>query len=269
MIYEILENRVIILIKGDDSESFLQSLVTNNIASNIYSYNYLLSNQGRFLADFFVYKSNECEYFIDVDKKLADNLLKRLKLYKLRSKIDLELIDDKFHIIYSKEKLVDEVIFSTQDPRSSHLGYRSIILSDSELYDNANSVSDLYYEDKYEFGIPDGAIDLEYEKSIPVEFGADELNAIDYKKGCYVGQEVISRVKYQGVVRKKIYIIKSGRDFCDFIKVDNAEVFDDSGNKLGKICSFFKDRAICLLREEKIISDKILVQDHSCDIIRL
>ena len=79
------------------------------------------------------------------------------------------------------------------------------------LYKNQNlnlqdtGKSDLYLEAKYEFGMIDGDTDLKYEKSIPIDFAANELNAISYTKGCYVGQEVISRAKYQGVIRKKIY----------------------------------------------------------------
>ena len=108
-------------------------------------------------------------------------------------------------------------------------------------------LSDIY---KYEYSIIDGFLDLLYERSMPVEYGAEELNAIDYSKGCYIGQEVVSRVKYQGVIRKKIF--KLSFDATNIADLAGEEVLDLRGNKLGVVCSSYKNQAIAILREEKL-----------------
>ena len=96
-------------------------------------------------------------------------------------------------------------------------------------------------------------MDLKYEKSIPIEFGAIELNAIDFDKGCYIGQEVISRAKYLGEIRKKIFGLQiiDGTNIAPLTKGD--EIHSNSGDLLGYICSSYKNVAISLLREEKYL----------------
>ena len=93
--------------------------------------------------------------------------------------------------------------------------------------------------DKYKYSIIDGYLDLVYERSIPIEYGAEELNAIDYNKGCYVGQEVISRVKYQGIVRKKIFKLQFGTEFA--FKEHDPKITDLNGDKLGIMCSHYQN----------------------------
>ena len=85
--FEILSDRSIIHIVVIDSQKFLQSLTTNDIVNKIYTYNYLLNNQGRYLYDFFIYQDNDKSYFLDIDKANSDALIKRLSMYKLRSHI--------------------------------------------------------------------------------------------------------------------------------------------------------------------------------------
>ncbi len=247
--FEILTNRAIIHIFGSDSQKFLQSLTTNDVVNKTYTYNYLLNNQGRYLYDFFVYQDNSESYFLDVDKNSSATLIKRLSMYKLRSRIEICDVSEFYAMLYSESKVMNTV-FSLQDPRYNKLGFRSLIKTEN-INKLQNKVSDLYLKNKYDFSIVDGNLDLVSEKSIPIEFGAEELNAIDYKKGCYVGQEVISRAKYQGVVRKKIFKLQCGTNFA-FIE-QGAQVTDLDGNKAGKLCSFYKNLAIGLLWEEKYL----------------
>ena len=105
------------------------------------------------------------------------------------------------------------------------------------------------------------------EKSIPIEFGAEELNAIDYKKGCYVGQEVISRAKYQGVVRKKIFKLQSD---VNFLAIEQGAELTFEGVKVGKLCSFYENLAIGLLWEEKYLGlteKKVMINSYILDVI--
>ena len=246
---EILSDRSVLHITGPDSQIFLQGMITNDIIKNIYSYNYLLTNQGKYLFDFFVYKQNENSYFLDINLDNFVDLLKRLTLYKLRRNLDIRDISSEYDILYSKLPIKSEVEFSIQDPRYNKLGYRSMI-----KHSNINSLKvteGLYLADKYKYAIIDGNSDLVYDRSIPVEYGAEELCAIDYHKGCYVGQEVISRVKYQGTIRKKIFKLQFNKKIVP--ELTGAKITDLNNNKLGVVCSNYKNQAIGLIREEKFL----------------
>ena len=274
--FEIQTNRAIIHIKGIDSQKFLQSLVTNDVVEKIYSYNYLLNNQGRYLYDFFVYQQSSDSYFIDIDKNSRANLIKHLLIYKLRSQLEIMDVSDLYSILYSAEKISGSV-FSLPDTRYNKLKFRSLIKIEN-IKHLEGEIKDLYLMDKYDFAIIDGSIDLIYEKSIPIEYGAEEFSAIDYKKGCYVGQEVISRAKYQGVIRKKIYKAQIDGIFADEIFADkrfftpyqDIEVTDINGDKVGKLCSFYKNIAIVILREEKylaLLEKKVIINGYVCNVI--
>lgn len=250
---EILQNRSLLHITGPDSGKFLQGLTTNDVIKNIYSYNYLLNNQGRYLFDFFVYQQTPESYFIDINQSSLDSLLKRLMMYKLRSNLDIKDVSLQYNILYSKSFIEANVEFSLQDPRYNKLGYRALI--ESTKIDHFNeTIDNLYISDKYNYAIIDGYLDLAYDRSIPIEYGAEKLNAIDYSKGCYIGQEVISRVKYQGVVRKKIFKLQLDTEIK--ILEQETKITDLDGNKIGIICSHYKHQIIALLREEKFLNLK-------------
>ena len=110
---------------------------------------------------------------------------------------------------------------------------------------------DLYIKDKYEFTIPDGINDLIFDNSLVSHFGAEELSAVSFSKGCYVGQEVISRAKYQGSVRKKLFKLSSGTKIA-FNEL-GTEITDLRGEKIGIFCSSYNDLGIALLNEEKYL----------------
>ncbi len=250
---EILQNRAILHIVGPDAGKFLQSMTTNDVVKKTYSYNYLLTSQGKFLFDFFVYKKGVESYFLDINKDSASDLQKRLMMYKLRSNLEAQDVSSKYNILYSDSLVELDVEFSLQDPRYNELGYRAMI--EISKIDQLSEIEEgLYNRDKYKYAITDGNTDLIYDRSIPVEYGAEELNAIDYHKGCYIGQEVISRVKYQGVVRKKIFKLYSDTDIV--IKEKQTQVADVDGNKIGAVCSNYRNQAIGLLWEEKVLGLK-------------
>ena len=285
--YEILSNREIIKIIGLDSVMFLQNLVTNDICKSSYCYTYLLNNQGRYLFDFFVYVHKLEEIYLDIDKSNKAALIEHLNFYKFRSKIQIIDCSDEYKIVYSHQKLDIDTLVTSRDPRYSMLGFRSIVSSFLSLREDAMGVDEaisgkipeiatlpmvarndglenhattslcesgnlIYLEDKYNFAIIDGVEDLITDKSIPNMYGAEELNAISFDKGCYVGQEVISRAKYQGVIRSKIYKITADEDLSSLVK--DEEILTDN-DKIGVICSSYRNKAIALIREEKYLAD--------------
>lgn len=252
--YEILNNREVIKIAGSDSLKFLQNLTTNDINKSNYCYTYLLNNQGRYLFDFFVYTHNLEEIYIDIDEKSKTALIDHLNFYKFRSKIEIIDCKDEYKIAYSHQELNMDSLVIARDPRYNLLGFRSITLSQAcHSCVGGNLSKKLYLKDKYNFAIVDGVDDLASGESIPVIYGAEELNAISYDKGCYVGQEVISRAKYQGVIRRKIYKIIAEEDLSSLVK--NEEIITTK-DKIGIICSSYQNKAIALIREEKYLANK-------------
>jgi len=232
MEYQIL-NRSVIKLSGDDRHKFLSSLTTNIVDQKELSYQLILSPTGRLICDFFVF-SQEDGYFLDTG--LKDRLLAVLTKYKMRSKV--VITEEDLQVIYSNQSFGK---ISFKDPRHDKLGYRSIIP------DRLNQGSNLYMQDKYAYGIPDGEVDMIPDKTIPIEFGIDILNGISYTKGCYPGQEVIARAKHQGVVRKRLYLLEAENDITN----SNGAEISHQGEKIGVLCSSYKNKGICLLRKDE------------------
>ncbi|MCC8418034.1 MAG: folate-binding protein [Rickettsia endosymbiont of Bryobia graminum] len=242
--YEILTNRSIIEISGEDAMNFIHNLTTNDIKKLGYCYNYALSSQGRYLFDFFVFKKSHEEFLIDIDINQSELFKKHLMIYKLRAKVKITDLSAIYQVIYSTEKLENVEFFSNKDPRYNQLGFRSIISKDLNIQDTI--IQELYLQDKYNFAIIDGYQDLIYDRSIPVEYGCEELNAVSYNKGCYIGQEVISRVKYQGVIRKKIFKISSAINITHLKKNEEINI---NNKKIGMVCSTYKNIGIVRIEE--------------------
>ncbi|MDR0774398.1 MAG: folate-binding protein [Rickettsia sp.] len=248
--HEILTNRAIIEVAGDDAMNFLHNLTTNDIKNNNYCYSYALSNQGRYLFDFFVLKLSATRLFIDINVNQSDLFKNHLVRYKLRAKIEVNDLTNIYQVIYSKQQLEFN---GYKDPRYDQLGFRSIVSKDIPI--TAGTLG-LYLQDKYNFAIVDGYDDLIFNRSIPVEYGCEELNAVSYTKGCYIGQEVISRTKYQGVVRKKIFKLSVNIDSINTGSSDIAKDDEIIANniKIGTICSIYQNMAIALIREDDYYS---------------
>ncbi len=250
---ENLNNRSVILITGSDSMKFLQNLLTNDIDKNIYSYNYVVNNQARYLFDCFIYHKSDDEFFVDIESDNVKLFIEYLQKYKFRAKVNIEDLTKIYGIIYSKTYI--ECFFCAQDPRCNLMGFRSIVLRNELLF--GDHTMNLYLNDKYSFTIIEG-IDLIYSKSIICEYAIEELNAISYNKGCYIEQEVISRTKYQGIVRKKIFKIELCKNTASSINLikQGSKIFANNV-KIGVICSMFKNIAIGLVREEELLSDDL------------
>ncbi len=201
----ILIDRSIIEIIGEERKNFLQGLITNNINkanSESLLYSVMLSPQGKFLYDLFIFEVGE-KLFLDCFSERRDEIIKKLNFYKLRSKVEISKNDEfKVEQILSKSdytKSDNEFIF--EDPRHQNLGKR--IYSRNPF---TNSIKERLTYDLARIAnkIAESELDLTYDKSFILEFGFNELNAIDYEKGCYIGQELTARTHYRGEIRKKL-----------------------------------------------------------------
>ncbi|KKB96257.1 tRNA-modifying protein YgfZ [Candidatus Arcanobacter lacustris] len=234
---QLLENRSVIIIEGEQRKEFLQGLITNDI-HKCPIYSLMLSPVGKFLYDFFIIEDQD-QLLIDCDYLSLESLVKTLNLYKLRKKINIISKKDELGVFSSKEIYNEGICYL--DPRSKELGYRIIAPKNTQITN-----SDHNYElMRLNLGIPEGHKDLIESKSFPLEFAMDRLNAIDFDKGCYVGQEVTSRTKYRGTIRKEIFIIR-GEELPhtgDDIIVDQI--------KIGVMCSQLNNVGLALIKLEE------------------
>lgn len=240
--YEILDYSIV-KISGKDRFQFLQSIVTADMRES-FTYSLLLSPQGRFLFDFFVVNLPEF-YLIEIKNSIASNFTKKLMMYKLHSDVSVEIFE-KYEVVYSRSRLEGvEKLYEYKDPRFLDLGFRSLVKK-GEL---RNTYEPIYLEDKYRFAIPEGYEELLHDKSMPQEYGIDILNGISYTKGCYIGQEVISRTKYQGVIRKRIFKVIADHDIS---AIAQGSEITSSNSKIGVFLSGYKNLGIALIRTENL-----------------
>lgn len=190
-----LPARGLIHVEGEDRTDFLQGLVTADLATlpeRKILYSCLLTAQGKFLHDFFLHHGDG---FILIDcegGERAQDLYKRLSLYRLRAKIRMSIEDH--HPVYATS------MGGLPDPRHPALGNRSF-----EKPDGTETYFDVWDENRIRLGVPDGSRDMAIERDTPLDCGLDRFNAIAFDKGCYVGQEVTARMNYRGLVKKHLY----------------------------------------------------------------
>jgi folate-binding protein YgfZ len=252
MNYQIIKNKAFIKISGADSLKFLQGIMSANVTIGRSTYALLLNPQGRYLSDFFISWVDDNSAILELPIENKDQILAKLRMYKLRSDISLEDISDEYFVVFSDKKIEDAYL-SYLDPRFSHddsdspnskcTFTRSIMQKAFEAKFLQND-SEFYNILKYDLPVIEGC-DMIYEKSIPIEYGMEKFNAISFTKGCYIGQEVISRTKHTGVVRKKIYLAESE----DHIHAKQSDEILINDRKMGKICSVWKNRAIILMND--------------------
>ena len=226
----ILEDRGILFIDGTDAKDFLQNIITNDInkvTETKSCFASLLTPQGKFLFDFIVIKHKK-GYFIDCEKKQIDELFKQLTLYKIRSDVQILNLSNEFVVVaLSYEKFIsikgsknilgftlkygeDPILL---DPRNYKLGAR-LVINLEKLNFSINKLElkstnqDEYYNLSFDLGIVQKNTDKLKNKLFGIECNFEELNAIDFKKGCYVGQENTARIKLKNKLTKRLLPIK-------------------------------------------------------------
>jgi folate-binding protein YgfZ len=215
----------------------------------------MLSSQGRYLCDFFVLPCNDaCDdgFYLSITSSAKERLLQKLKFYKLRSQVDITDESSRYKHLYSHSLLDAKSVGAKtfKDPRNQQLGFWSIVLDeDIQTLDPKLICNNLYNQDKYELAICDGDVDMLPDKALPPEYGIDMLHGISYSKGCYIGQEVIARTKYQGVVRKKICSVTLTNYLSDDLSnYHHGSQITFEGQKIGILTSSFGNKAIALIR---------------------
>lgn len=244
--FEILTDRVVITLKGPERYSLLQGIITNNtdkLGENDALYSALLTPQGKYLYDFFLFEADETIY-LDCEKTVLTKLFQKLLMYRLRSNV--EIIDQSENFIILNSKVKQQGI-SYLDPRHFEMGYRSIV----EKIPEGDGILE-YHAKRIKLGIAEGTYDYIPEKSIILEGHFENLDGVDFEKGCYVGQEVIARMKYRGKIKKQMFPVKLSGPAPEF----GTDITDSNGNKIGDIRSHSGEYAIALFRIDKMEMDK-------------
>ncbi len=236
MIKNFLSDRALIELLGHDRKKFLQGLITNDVykaSGKKLIFAVMLNAQGRFLYDFFIFEIGE-KLMLDCLLSRREEIIKKLNFYKLRAQVEIKK-NDEFLVgqTLSPASILQELSFP--DPRHSGLGHRVYLKKDGGKIENLQTEIQYNWQ-RISLKIPESEHDLTYEKSFILEFGFDELNAIDYEKGCYVGQELTARTHFLGTVRKKIFHIKIPNAVNPNSNLKNSEITCE-GKSAGLILS--------------------------------
>ena len=244
-----LEDRGFIQVKGVEAKDFLQNIVTNNIekvTNNSTVFSSILTPQGKYLFEFFILKLKD-SYLIECEKELTEEIIKLLNYYKLRTKVDFINLNEKYVAsVISLEKFKEinnsnlssgitinhEEALIYVDPRNEKLGAKIISKIETTQINlkklNLNIADkNKYYNKSFELGIPQINLNRLKDKIFGVENNLDELNGIDFKKGCYVGQENTARIKLRNKLRRRILPVQkiSGEiSENDIIKYKDSEI---------------------------------------------
>ena len=260
----LLPDRGVIKVIGDDARKFLHGLVTADVlgvAPGTARFCALLTPQGKIIADFFVTQAPQAEvggFFLDIPRALAATLLGRLNLYKLRAKVLIEDLTEILGVLAvwdAQEATKDSTTkqgLTYADRRLPTLGFRVLIASHraaataSELGAALASVED-YEAHRIALGVPAGGLDFAYGDAFPHEADMDQLGGIDFAKGCYVGQEVVSRIEHRGIARTRAVALR----YEGATPPSGAPITADE-RQVGTMGSAARGRGIALIRLDRV-----------------
>jgi folate-binding protein YgfZ len=211
----LLSDRGVVAVTGPDAAKLLQGLVTNDVADlkpGQAVFAGLLSPQGKILSDFLVVAVSD-GFLIDVARDKATELVKRLSLYRLRSKAEISDRSAEFSIVagWGGEPVPPTPSIVYRDPRLSELGWRGIAAATDPVVSNGHRAGD-YHAHRIALGVPEGGRDYAYGDTFPHEALFDQLHGVSFEKGCYVGQEIVSRMQHRGTARKRIVPVRGEAD---------------------------------------------------------
>ena len=275
--YAQLADRGVVALGGPDAAEYLQNLVSNDVTRVTPErtlYACLLTPQGKFLFDFFMAHdpARADGFLLDVEGARLGDLLKRLTMYRLRAKVEIEDASESCSVAVAfGEGAVTALGLAAEgsscsfgggvayvDPRLAALGVRtmtpgdgSVALAEAGLQ---ASGPEAYERFRLGHGVPDGSRDIVIEKSFPLECNFDEFHAIDYDKGCYVGQELTARTHHRGTIRKRL------------MRVDVEGPLPEPGTPLmlgdknaGEMRSGLDDRGLALIRLEHLAGPGVVM----------
>lgn len=245
---QILENRNLVRISGEEATEFLNGLITCDVlvlAEKQAAFGALLSPQGKILFDFFVIR-DEHGFLIDIDAASRDEFIKRLMFYRLRRKVEIG-IEEEFQTVLVSwgDALEIDDAQSITDPRLEEAGQRHYCKSTPQ------TTQDDYARHRIFLGLPEGSVDFQFGDAFPHEALMDQFGGVDFQKGCYVGQEVVSRMQHRGTARKRILKVHSDSNLPE----SGTDVLADT-KTVGTLGSVSGNIGLAILRMDRVVSAK-------------
>ncbi|MGY6569203.1 MAG: CAF17-like 4Fe-4S cluster assembly/insertion protein YgfZ [Salinarimonas sp.] len=209
-----LDDRAVLHVAGEAAHGFLDGLITSDVDNAQPGkpiFGALLTPQGKILFDFFLHAAPGPEggFYLDCRRDMLADLAKRLKFYRLRAKVTLDEHPDDLAILagWGDSQVPDAAIAAGPDPRLAALGWRAIVTAgDAPAVDLG---ADDYTAHRMALGMPEGGVDFAFGETFPHEALMDRNSGVDFTKGCYVGQEVVSRMQHRGTARTRIIPVET------------------------------------------------------------
>jgi tRNA-modifying protein YgfZ len=272
----LLSDRGVVKVAGDDARSFLHGLVSADMLElrpGGARFGGLLTPQGKIIADFIATQAAEKDgggFFLDVARERAKPLVDRLNLYKLRSRVMVEDLCDVLGVLAAWDGTgTTSVGLAYPDPRLPALGVRIMLPPHRAGDASARLGASLVGEEQYEahriaLGIPRGGADFGYGDAFPHEADMDQLSGVDFAKGCYVGQEVVSRIEHRGIARARIVVVGYEGEAPQAGAAITAE-----GRTVGTMGTAAGGRGLALLRLDRVAEALSRGEELSAGDVRL
>jgi len=254
----LLPDRGVVSVTGADARKLLQGVITNDmdlIDTQSALYAGLLTPQGKILFDFFVVKAPD-GFCLETSRATAADLAERLKMYKLRAAVEIADVSTDYTVaaIWGGEyapRAKDPAPLWFADPRLPGMGYRELatLRSDWALGGEASdsATQEEYHAHRIALGVPEGGRDFGFGEAFPHEALFDQLHGVSFEKGCYVGQEVVSRMQNRGTARRRIVPVIS-----DGPLPDGGSAIKAGGVEIGTLGSTAENRGLAMLRLDRV-----------------
>ncbi|MDX5593096.1 folate-binding protein [Pseudovibrio sp. SPO723] len=245
-----LNTRGVLRIGGEDALHFLNNLVTcdiEKVSAERATFGALLTPQGKILWDFFIHTAPEHSFYLEAPKDELAALQKRLTFYKLRAKVTIDDVSETVFVAASWDGPLPEGF--VPDPRLNSLGGRAVlpVATTLPLEKTVLSTPQAWHQHRLSLGVPESMADFALGDTFPHDADMDSLNGVAFEKGCYVGQEVVSRMKHRGTARKRIVVVQGTSSLPE----SGTEV-TASGKVLGVMGSSEGDHGLALLRLDRV-----------------
>jgi tRNA-modifying protein YgfZ len=250
-----LADRGVVRVAGEEAKSFLDGLLTcdvDHVTTERPRFGALLMPQGKILFDFILFAAPAEAgggYFLDCARGHAGEFAKRLGFYKLRAKVAIEDLSERLAVIAGwgdAPRPADEFGLVGEDPRLPDLGWRAVVARE-DAPALATATAQDYHAHRIALGVPEGGKDFLFNDTFPHEAQMDQLHGVDFDKGCYVGQEVVSRMQHRGTARSRVVPLV----YLDGFAAEAGAEVTAGGRVLGKTGTGSKGRGLALIRLDR------------------
>ncbi len=255
-VFDKFPQRSLISVSGKGVENFLEGLISNSLPRDTHklAYSALLSPQGKFLFDFFIFSPEKGTFLIDIIKSCRNSFIEKLSFYQLRTELEIVLKD--FNVILSKTKLEEQ--YSLVDPRNRELGFRNYVekenffedkQTDKMIWDNKD-----YEKIRIINCIPEYGKELFSNETYILEANFEKIDGVNFTKGCFVGQEVTARMKHKVKLRKGLTTVCCEKENM-VEQVEYGASIYSNGKEVGRLLSVIENYGIAYLRFDRILEN--------------